>query len=50
MRQRRGVLLGALASLGWASADSDPEAAESLVADGLARRRGARLLRAASGP
>ena len=50
MRQRRGVLLGVLASLGWASVDSDPDAAESLVADGLARRRGARLLRAASGP
>jgi A/G-specific adenine glycosylase len=50
MRQRRGVLLGALASLGWASVASDPDAAQTLVADGLARRRGGRLLRAASGP
>ena len=50
MRQRRGVLLGALAGLGWASVASDPDAAETLVADGLARRRGGRLLRAASGP
>ena len=31
-----GCCCGALASLGWASVDSDPEAAESLVADGLA--------------
>ena len=50
MRQRRGVLLGALASLGWASVASDPDAAETRVPDGLARRRGGRLLRAASGP
>jgi A/G-specific adenine glycosylase len=50
MRQRRGALLGALASLGWVSVDRDPDAAESLVADGLARRRGGRLLRAGSGP
>ncbi len=44
MRQRRGVLLRALAERGRADAAADPEAAESLVADGLARRRGARLL------
>jgi A/G-specific adenine glycosylase len=50
MRQRRGVLLGALADLGWASVASDPDAAATLVADGLARRRGGRLLRAAPGP
>ena len=50
MRQRRGVLLGALAGLGWASVASDPDAAQTLVADGLARRRGGRLLRVASGP
>ena len=37
-------------SLGWASVASDPDAAQSLVADGLARRRGGRLLRVASGP
>ena len=50
MRQRRGVLLGALATRGWASVASDPDAAETLVADGLARRRRGRLLPAASGP
>jgi A/G-specific adenine glycosylase len=46
MRQRRGRLLRALAERGRAEVAADPEAAESLVADGLARRRGARLLRA----
>jgi A/G-specific adenine glycosylase len=50
MRQRRGALLGALAAAGWASAEGDPEAAASLVADGLARRSGEGLLRAGSGP
>jgi A/G-specific adenine glycosylase len=44
MRQRRGVLLGELARTGRARADQDPEAAASLVAEGLARRRGSRLL------
>jgi A/G-specific adenine glycosylase len=39
MRQRRGRLLHELAARGWASAAADPEAAESLVADGLADRR-----------
>jgi A/G-specific adenine glycosylase len=43
MRQRRGRLLGELAARGWAAAAADPEAAASLVADGLAERRGARL-------
>ena len=46
MRQRRGALLAALAAEGSARADRDPEAAASLVADGLALRRGARLVRA----
>jgi len=45
MRQRRGRLLGALASSGSASAALDPEAAASLVADGLAAARGGRLVR-----
>jgi A/G-specific adenine glycosylase len=40
MRQRRGLLLRELASGGWASAAADPEAAASLVADGLADPRG----------
>jgi A/G-specific adenine glycosylase len=44
LRQRRGLLLRGLAVEGRASAVGDPEAAESLVADGLARRRGGRLL------
>jgi hypothetical protein len=46
MRQRRGVLLGALASDGWADPGRDPEAAASLVADGLAASRDGRLVRA----
>ncbi len=46
MRQRRGRLLRALAHDGSASAARDPEAAVSLVADGLARRDGDRLVRA----
>jgi A/G-specific adenine glycosylase len=46
MRQRRGVLLGALAAAGWADPRADPEAAESLVADGLAAARDGRLVRA----
>jgi A/G-specific adenine glycosylase len=45
MRQRRGVLLGALASDGWADPGRDPEAAASLVAEGLAAERGGRLVR-----
>jgi A/G-specific adenine glycosylase len=45
MRQRRGVLLGALASAGWADPARDPEAAASLVAEGLAAERGGRLVR-----
>lgn len=48
MRQRRGRLLAELAARGWASADADPEAAHSLVAEGLAGRRGERLVRAGS--
>lgn len=39
MRQRRGRLLRDLAARGWASAAADPEAAASLVADGLAEPR-----------
>lgn len=46
MRQRRGVLLGALASDGWADPGRDPAAAASLVAEGLAAERGGRLVRA----
>jgi A/G-specific adenine glycosylase len=49
MRQRRGVLLRALAERGWASASGDPEAAASLVAEGLAGARGGRLVRAGDG-
>jgi len=45
-RQRRGRLLRALAEDGRAAVADDPEAADSLVAEGLARRRGDRLLRA----
>ncbi|HEX2507197.1 MAG TPA: hypothetical protein VHK23_02660 [Miltoncostaeaceae bacterium] len=48
MRQRRGRLLGELAGAGRASAAADPEAAASLVADGLAERRGGRLVPAGS--
>ena len=46
MRQRRGRLLGLLAREGWASAGADPEAAVSLLDEGLARREGDRLVRA----
>jgi A/G-specific adenine glycosylase len=49
MRQRRGRLLRELADCGWVSRDRDPEAAESLVVDGLARARDDRLVRAGSG-
>lgn len=45
MRQRRGRLLGELAREGWAAASIDPEAAGSLVRDGLAAARGDRLVR-----
>jgi hypothetical protein len=48
MRQRRGRLLGELAGAGRASAAADPEAAASLVADGLAERRGGQLVPAGS--
>jgi A/G-specific adenine glycosylase len=44
MRQRRGDLLRALADAGRVSADRDPDAAASLVADGLAGRRGRHLV------
>jgi A/G-specific adenine glycosylase len=46
MRQRRGVLLKALAEGRPAVIADDPEAAASLVAEGLARQRAGRLLRA----
>jgi A/G-specific adenine glycosylase len=46
MRQRRGDLLRALADVGRVRADRDPDAAASLVADGLAGRRGRHLVRA----
>lgn len=49
MRQRRGRLLRELAERGWVDRDRDPEAAESLVADGLARSRDDRLVRAGGG-
>jgi A/G-specific adenine glycosylase len=49
MRQRRGRLLGDLAARGWASAAADPEAAASLVADGLAESRDGGLAPAGSG-
>lgn len=45
LRQRRGLLLRGLAESGRADASTDPEAAESLVRDGLAERRGAELVR-----
>lgn len=48
MRQRRGRLLQELATRGRASAAADPEAAASLVADGLADRRDGRLAPAGS--
>lgn len=40
LRQRRGFLLKALAADGRAPVATDPEAAESLLGDGLAERRG----------
>ncbi len=43
LRQRRGSLLRGLADAGSADVAADPEAAESLVRDGLAVRRGATL-------
>ena len=49
MRQRRGRLLRELADAGWVSRDRDPEAAASLVADGLAGARDGRLVRAGGG-
>jgi A/G-specific adenine glycosylase len=49
MRQRRGFLLRALAEDGRVRASRDPEAAASLVAEGLADRRGALLVPAESG-
>lgn len=49
MRQRRGLLLRALAERGWADPRRDPEAAASLVAEGLAARAGRRLVRAGAG-
>lgn len=49
LRQRRGRLLGALAATGEARVADDPHAASTLVADGLARRRGPLLLRAEAG-
>jgi A/G-specific adenine glycosylase len=49
MRQRRGDLLRELAASGSVSARRDPEAARSLLADGLAGRRGGLLVRAGSG-
>jgi A/G-specific adenine glycosylase len=45
LRQRRGRLLAQLATAGSASAGRDPEAAASLVADGLAAARLGRLVR-----
>jgi hypothetical protein len=50
MRQRRGFLLRALAEDGRVRASRDPEAADSLVAEGLADRRGALLVPAGSVP
>lgn len=50
LRQRRGFLLKALATDGRAPVSFDPEAAESLVGDGLAQRRGALLVPVGSGP
>ncbi len=49
MRQRRGVLLAELARAGEVDAGRDPEAAASLLADGLAGARGDLLVRAGSG-
>ena len=39
LRQRRGLLLAALADAGRVAVDQDPDAAASLVQDGLAVRR-----------
>lgn len=44
MRQRRGVLLRALAERGAVEVSADPDAAMSLVEEGLARRQGRRLV------
>ena len=49
LRQRRGRLLRELADTGWVSRDRDPEAAASLVADGLAGTHDDRLVRAGGG-
>jgi A/G-specific adenine glycosylase len=49
MRQRRGALLRELASSGTVSAARDPEAAATLLADGLAGERGGMLVRAGAG-
>jgi A/G-specific adenine glycosylase len=46
MRQRRGRLLRELADRGWVSEWRDPEAAASLLADGLAGSLPGRLVRA----
>lgn len=43
MRQRRGTLLRAVTDQGFAVWEDDPDAAESLVADGLATRGGPEL-------
>ena len=40
MRQRRGTLLKAMTTDGFAAWDDDPDAAQSLVSDGLAARGG----------
>ncbi len=48
LRQRRGFLLRALAEDGRVPVASDPEAAEGLVAEGLADRRGSLLVSAGS--
>lgn len=45
MRQRRGRLLAELSRSGWVEAGRDREAADSLAAEGLAERRGDRLVR-----
>jgi A/G-specific adenine glycosylase len=44
MRQRRGALLGTLARRGEVPVAQDPEAAATLVAEGLAGRRGGSLV------
>jgi A/G-specific adenine glycosylase len=50
MRQRRGFLLKTLSRDGRASVHADPEAAVSLVDDGLAERRGGLLVPAGTDP